>query len=660
MNKKEIAEIRKQFTPENCAITRICGCFVDSEKNKRMSMKEAFLSLPEEEMFKYMDIFKKTLSGHIGKNLMNLEYSISQEAEGTPHNFLMCLRQSKLTDDDMTDKFYDSVIEGYVSSEPYYIILIHAVYDIPGKTSDNSEMFDASDDIYEFIMCSICPVKLSKAALFYDTLKSKIENHAPNWIVNAPANGFLFPVFNDRQTDIHGCLYYSKKTNALQDEFVKSVLGCELEMSVEDQNEAFKDHTTPPEIVANAYYRDGLSAERTIYKGRFVVEETSDGKIWNTIYTSSEDETTITHYLYAFLDDGDGNIVTDEEGNAIAFVRDDIQQVRISLYAAGATATLLDRQTYVVILDVDSLTHEEIFNLLTNNGAVKGLYKIGNQVFFSFDYARGGELVLGGKNNGNGILRVLDENDTEIGKISRNGMALYRKVTIDNMDYDIEIDTVKSLVRTSFPNVFGEGRGYAQLQGNSCSAEIGDFDEINSSGEANLSGINNLDGTTNISGNNSLDGTTELKGTTNIYDLSIYSSGSYLRLAPDGKKIAYSSSSSKRYKKHMGYVTAEQAEGLYEIPVVWFQYKNGYLGEGDYLEGKDIPGLYAEDVSAFLPEAASIHMKKKDDSGTPTDEWQIEDWDMKTVIPLIIKLLQDQKEKIDKLTERVTTLEGGI
>lgn len=421
-----------------------------------------------------------------------------------------------------------------------------------------------------------------------------------------------------------------------------------------------KDHTTPSEIVANAYYRDGLSAERTIYKGRFVVEETSDGKIWNTIYTSSEDETTITHYLYAFLDDGDGNIVTDEDGNAIAFVRDDIQQVRISLYAAGATATLLDRQTYVVILDVDSLTHEEIFNLLTNNGAVKALYKIGNQMFFSFDYARGGELVLGGKNNGNGILRVLDENDTEIGKISRNGMALYRKVTIDNMDYDIEIDTVKSLVRTSFPNVFGEGRGYAQLQGNSCSAEIGDFDEINSSGEANLSGINNLDGTTNISGNNSLDGTTELKGTTNIYDLSIYSSGSYLRLAPDGKKIAYSSSSSKRYKKHMGYVTSEQAEGLYEIPVVWFQYKNGYLGEGDYLEGKDIPGLYAEDVSAFLPEAASIHMKKKDDSGTPTDEWQIEDWDMKTVIPLIIKLLQDQKEKIDKLTERVTTLEGGI
>lgn len=240
MNKKEIAEIRKQFTPENCAITRICGCFVDTEKNKRTSMKEAFLSLPEEEMFKYIDIFKKTLSCHIGKNLMNLEYSIDQEAEGTPHDFLMRLRQNKLTDDDMTNEFYDSVIESYISSEPYYIILIHAVYDIPGKTSNNSEMFDASDDIYEFIMCSICPVKLSKAALFYDTLKSKIENHAPNWIVNAPANGFLFPAFNDRSTDIHGLLYYSKKADAFQDEFVKSVLGCNLEMSADDQNEAFK------------------------------------------------------------------------------------------------------------------------------------------------------------------------------------------------------------------------------------------------------------------------------------------------------------------------------------------------------------------------------------------------------------------------------------
>lgn len=263
MNKKEIAEIRKQFSPENCAITRICGCYVDSEKNKKTSMKEAFLSLPEDEMFKYMDIFKKTLSGQTGKNLMSVEYTIAEEAANTPHNFLMDLRESKLADDDLTDKFYDAVIENYISSEPYYIILIHAMYDIPGKTSDNVKMFDSSDDVYEFIMCSICPVKLSKAALFYDTLTSKIENHAPNWIVNAPLTGFIFPAFNDRQTDIHGCLYYIKKSDVLQVEFVKNVLGCALEMSADDQNDAFKN-VLADTVGSNGKIEDLLSVYREI------------------------------------------------------------------------------------------------------------------------------------------------------------------------------------------------------------------------------------------------------------------------------------------------------------------------------------------------------------------------------------------------------------
>lgn len=239
MNKKEIAEIRKQFSPERCAITRICGCYVDGEKNKRTSMKEAFLSLPEEEMFKYSDIFKKTLSGRIGKNLLNLEYSIEQEMTGTPHAFLMELRSSKLQDDDLINKFYDMVIESYIASEPYYIVLIHGLYDIPGKSSDNKEMFDASEDVYEFIMCSICPVKLTKDGLSYDAELNKVENRIRDWLVNVPANGFLFPVFNDRNTDIHGCLYYAKKSDLLQENFVKAVLGTQVGMSAEAQRNAF-------------------------------------------------------------------------------------------------------------------------------------------------------------------------------------------------------------------------------------------------------------------------------------------------------------------------------------------------------------------------------------------------------------------------------------
>ena len=133
MNKKEIAEIKKQFTPVNCTITRICGCYVDAEKNKKTKIKEAFLSLPEEEMFKYFDIFKKTMSGRLGKNLMNLDFPLSQEKEGGTQEFLMRIRASKLKNDELLDELYDKVIENYDYHENYYIVLIHAVYDIPGR-----------------------------------------------------------------------------------------------------------------------------------------------------------------------------------------------------------------------------------------------------------------------------------------------------------------------------------------------------------------------------------------------------------------------------------------------------------------------------------------------------------------------------------------------
>ena len=105
MNKKEISEIKKQFTPENCSITRICGCYVDGEKNKKTELKEAFLSLSEEEMFKYFEIFRKSLSGTIGKNLMNMEFPLDQETEGGTQHFLVKLRESKLTDDALIESF---------------------------------------------------------------------------------------------------------------------------------------------------------------------------------------------------------------------------------------------------------------------------------------------------------------------------------------------------------------------------------------------------------------------------------------------------------------------------------------------------------------------------------------------------------------------------
>ena len=209
MNKKEVLELRKQFKPEDCSITRICGCYVDGEKEIKSQTKDAFLSLPEEEIFKYLNIFKQTLSGTIGKNLLNMEFPLEQELSGGTQEFLLQLRDSKLQDDMLIEEFYQKIIENYNYGENYYIILIHVAYDIPGKSTDGTEMFDASDEVFEYVLCSICPVHLSKEGLCYNP------------------------------ETIHGVLYYSKKPEDLQPEFIENALGCTFPMSAGSQKDTF-------------------------------------------------------------------------------------------------------------------------------------------------------------------------------------------------------------------------------------------------------------------------------------------------------------------------------------------------------------------------------------------------------------------------------------
>ncbi len=240
MNKKEIAEIKKQFTQERCAITRICGCYVDGEKNKKTELKEAFLSLPEEEMFKYFAIFRKALSGTVGKNLLTMEFPLASEEAGGTQDFLMQLRASSLKDENLLEEFYDKIIENYYSVENYLILLIHAVYDIPGKSSDGEEMFDASDEVYDHILCCICPVTLSKPGLSYDEESNAFHTRICDRVVNMPDIGFLFPAFHDRSTDVHSLLYYVAKPEELRMEFVEPVLGCNLPLSAGDQKETFQ------------------------------------------------------------------------------------------------------------------------------------------------------------------------------------------------------------------------------------------------------------------------------------------------------------------------------------------------------------------------------------------------------------------------------------
>lgn len=240
MNKKEIAEIKKQFTQDKCAITRICGCYVDGEKNKKTELKEAFLSLPEEEMFKYFNIFRKALSGSIGRNLLNMEFPLETEEPGGTQDFLMQLRTSALKDENLLEEFYDKVIENYYSVENYLILLIHGVYDVPGKAADGAEMFDASDEVYEHILCCICPVTLTKPGLAYDEISNSFKTRVLDRVVDMPDIGFLFPAFNDRSVDIHSLLYYAAKPEELRFDFVEPVLGCEVPMSAGGQKETFQ------------------------------------------------------------------------------------------------------------------------------------------------------------------------------------------------------------------------------------------------------------------------------------------------------------------------------------------------------------------------------------------------------------------------------------
>ncbi|MBO4515140.1 MAG: DUF4317 domain-containing protein [Lachnospiraceae bacterium] len=239
MIKQEISEIKKLFNPKKCSIDRICGCYVDGEKNKKTQFSQAFLALPEEEMFKYFEILKKALSGSLGKNLINLEFPLSSEEAGGTQEFLYRLKQSGLRDDALLEQFYDQIISSYEYVGNYLILIIHDSYDVPKHTSDGIENEDASDEVYEYVLACVCPVELSKPGLSYNPEENAFQNRIRDWVVSMPQMGFLFPAFNDRSTDLHGVLYYTKDGEDLKDGLVDAILGCPLPLSAGSQKETF-------------------------------------------------------------------------------------------------------------------------------------------------------------------------------------------------------------------------------------------------------------------------------------------------------------------------------------------------------------------------------------------------------------------------------------
>lgn len=240
MTKKEISELKKLFKKDGGCITRICGCYVGSEKDKITTFREAFYSLQEEDTFKYYEIFKKTLSGTPGRNLIQLEFPLGAEAEGGTQEFLLRLRNSELKDEELLEEFYNKVIQYYYCEGNYLILLIHTAYDVPGVASDGFGMEDASEEVYSFLLCSVCPVNLSKPGLSYHPESNLFRNCSRDWLVELPQIGFLFPAFTDRSTDLHSTLYYTKNPDEPHEEFVDSVLGAAPPIPVSSQKEMFQ------------------------------------------------------------------------------------------------------------------------------------------------------------------------------------------------------------------------------------------------------------------------------------------------------------------------------------------------------------------------------------------------------------------------------------
>lgn len=243
MNKKEVAEIKRRLKKESCTISKMVGCYVNSSKDKVCTFSESFLSLEDEELHKYLEIANKTLSGTVGNNLIELEFPIEAEENGAPQQNLMALKKSGLEDENLYNAFFDHIIETYDFVGNYLILLYYDNYDVMVKTSDNMKL-DESEETYEYIICSICPVMLSKPGLGYREDEHRIGARIRDWVVGPTDSGFIFPCFTDRSSDIHSIMMYTKKADDPHKELWEMGLGCASKLTTQEKKNAFTNILT--------------------------------------------------------------------------------------------------------------------------------------------------------------------------------------------------------------------------------------------------------------------------------------------------------------------------------------------------------------------------------------------------------------------------------
>ena len=254
MRKKDILELKRRLKKDDCTFTKMCGYYVNGEKNIILNFKETFLNLEEDEFFKYLEIAKKVLSGTIGNNLLELNFPLNEENTKEKQSFLMALKKSKLKDDNMLDSFYKSIIDSYDYTGNFLILIFHDAYDVITKTKDNLKL-DESEEVYEYILCAICPVSLSKPGLGYLEDDNRIGVRVRDWVVEPPTNGFVFPAFIDRSSDVNSVMYYTKNAKDSHPELMEEVLGCSSKKTATEKKETFQN------IITNAFGSDEEKSE---------------------------------------------------------------------------------------------------------------------------------------------------------------------------------------------------------------------------------------------------------------------------------------------------------------------------------------------------------------------------------------------------------------
>ena len=266
MRKKDILELKKRLKKDHCTFTKMCGCYVNGEKNVILKFRETFLNLEEDDYFKFLEIARKVLSGTIGNNILELNFPLNEDLINEKQVSLMQLKNSKLKDDSILDDFYNSIIDSYDYTGNFLILVFHDAYDVITKTKDNLKL-DESEEVYEYVLCAICPVSLSEPGLRYYEDEHKIKARIRDWVVNPPTNGFVFPAFIDRSTDVNSVMYYTKNAKDPHPELMEKALGCSSKQTATIQKETFqsiiKDSLDADEEKADKIFmevQDNLSA----------------------------------------------------------------------------------------------------------------------------------------------------------------------------------------------------------------------------------------------------------------------------------------------------------------------------------------------------------------------------------------------------------------